>query len=1198
MIKYLHILLITLAGITTTILHAETLSLKSNHDYAISDLALNNGDLLWLTKKNHITIGIYGPLTPPLAIKDSEGKLKGIEAEYFSLIENTLKVKVKIKFFITKQDADLALKAEDIDLLVTHSEQGSVLDSYFLHSIPLVFSYPALIAKKENIMFPLHSSDRVKVAIMGHYPSEYFIKTRYKNAAITSFNNVEEALFSVENGKSDVFFGTNLEAGYYLSSDFHNTLNLVKTWDHEELLVSFSLNKSNVRLLNIINLFIDSISTKTHNKISSPWLDIGNISLYDGPLDLSKKEQSWINKNKTIRVIINPYNFPFSMTDSNKDIRGITGDMLDLIHIKTGINFQPIFVKSNSEVKKITTSGEWDLHPTATYSSERAEKALFTQPYLSSPFVFITKNKAIELIKKTNKAVVAIPTDHILKTFIEKNYPFWKILDVENSSKAINMLNEGEVDIAISTKLTAQYYLKHFSSDNLQFHAIPHAPDAEIAFAVPHHLHELQSIINKVIDDIPPKQIAILSNKWLSMPNIQVNTWDIYKKEFYLVIILSLLLIGSTLFWGGHLLSEMKKRKSIEKNLKDQLNFSSKLSTSVPYPLYVITSNGELKSCNPAFTSFFSDSEKTGPGIFISMPSHPLYHIFNIISATIESNLAKDNVFKYTTKINNGTEARHVIIWFTLLEKDIDNNPLLICGWTDITEQKMLLDALKIESNNATIAKQAKGEFLAQMSHELRTPVSAIMGFLELIRLDKPDNATTENNIELAYTTGKTLLSLIGDVLDLEKIASGSFELNEEWINIKPFLLSIIEMFNALAFQKGLEIKLDCHIDPKHHLFIDPKAIHQVLSNLVSNAIKFTDQGSINITAELSSDSAEKDLLVISVIDSGVGISELEQEKLFKMFSQTSSGKLKTGSGLGLYICNEIISLMKGRIFLSTATDHGSTFTMEVPVLLSDTASVPTLDADTLPLQSVVSELNILVADDNPTNRLLISRQFLHLGYTIDEVINGQEAFDAVNRKAYDLLITDINMPVLDGVELVTKIREYDNDLIIWGLTANARSEEKERCLASGMQLLLFKPINIDELSDLLSSVEPRNIFSSLENIIDMETLSSLSMEQPKLMRQMLEHARDECQKDMEGLHQALATNNWHAVEHHAHRIAGTAQILGGSSIVHLCETIELHLDANVDDNVIYTVIDSLDKELSQFITAVNHFMASSATSS
>lgn len=1194
MIKYLYILVIFLVDMNAKILHAETLSLKSNHDYAISNLALNNGDLLWLTKKKHIIIGIYGPLTPPLAIKDSEGKLKGIDAEYFSLIENTLKVKVKIKFFSVKDDADLALKAQDIDLLVTNSQQNRVLDSDVLHSKPLVFSYPALITKKENTMIPLHSSDHVKIAITGHYPSESFIKARYKNATITSFNNVEDALFSVENGKSDAFFGTNLEAGYYLSSDFHNTLNLAKTWNHEELLVSFSLNKNNIKLLNIINLFIDSISTKTHNQITSSWLDFGNLSLYDGPLDLSKKEQAWINRNKTIRVIINPYSFPFSMTDSNKDIRGITGDVLDLIHIKTGLNFQPIFVKSNSEVKKIIASGEWDLHPTATYSSERAEKALFTQPYLSSPFVFITKSDAGILTTTPHKAVVAIPSDHILKTFIEKNYPTLKILNVDNSSKAINMLNEGEVDIVISTKLTAQYYLKHFNTDNLYFYPIPQAPDAEISFAVPHHLHELQSIINKVIDDIPPKQIASLSNKWLSMPNVQVNTWDIYKKEFYLVIILSLLLIGSTLFWGWHLLREIKKRRSIENNLKDQLNFSSKLSAAVPYPLYVITSKGELKSYNPAFTSFFPDSEKTESGMFISIPSHPLYHIFNIIRAAIESNLAKDNVFKYTTEINNGTEVRHVIIWFTLLEEDIDNNPLLICGWTDITEQKMLLDALKVESNNAIIAKQAKGEFLAQMSHELRTPVSAIMGFLELIRLDKPENITTASNIELAYATGKILLSLIGDVLDLEKIASGSFELNEEWVDIESFLLSIIKMFDALSFQKGLSITLDCNIKSKSQLLIDPKAIRQVLTNLISNAIKFTDEGSVKIIADLISDSEENALLKISVIDTGVGISKLEQEKLFKMFSQTSSGKLKTGSGLGLYICSAITNLMKGRIFLSTASDKGSTFTMEVPTYLSHSVSVQLPDSNILPVESIDTELNILIVDDNPTNRLLISRQFLHLGYTIDEATNGLEAFDAVKRKTYDLLITDINMPVLDGVELATKIREYDNDLIIWGLTANARSEEKERCLASGMQLLLFKPINIDELSHLLSSVKPRNIFRSLKNMIDMETLSSLSMDQPELIRQILEHARDEYKKDMEGLYQALATKNWDAIEHHAHRIAGTAQILGGSSIVHLCEAIELHVNTSVDDIAIHTVIDSLNKELSQFIIAVDHVMTSS----
>jgi len=244
MVKYLYLLVIILTGMNIATPHAETLSLKSNHDYAISDLALNNGDLLWLAKKKYLIIGIYEPLSPPLSIKDSEGKLNGIDAEYFSLIENTLKTKVIIKLFTDKKEADLALEAEDIDLLVTDLEKNKIPDDKFLHSNPLLFSYPALITKKENTMIPLHSSDPMKIAIVNNYPSEDFIKHRYKNASITSFDNFEKALSSVESGKYDVFFGTNLETSYYLSSDFYSSLSLIKTWSSEELVVSLLLNKT------------------------------------------------------------------------------------------------------------------------------------------------------------------------------------------------------------------------------------------------------------------------------------------------------------------------------------------------------------------------------------------------------------------------------------------------------------------------------------------------------------------------------------------------------------------------------------------------------------------------------------------------------------------------------------------------------------------------------------------------------------------------------------------------------------------------------------------------------------------------------------------------------------------------------------------------------------------------------------------
>lgn len=268
-------------------------------------------------------------------------------------------------------------------------------------------------------------------------------------------------------------------------------------------------------------------------------------------------------------------------------------------------------------------------------------------------------------------------------------------------------------------------------------------------------------------------------------------------------------------------------------------------------------------------------------------------------------------------------------------------------------------------------------------------------------------------------------------------------------------------------------------------------------------------------------------------------------------------------------------------------------FTIEVPTQLSEVAA-SIIDSSFAYLAPTLNDnqLNVLIVDDNPTNLVLLHRQLANLGLAVDEAADGELALAAINRKTYDLLITDINMPFLDGVELTQKIRTFDTEMLIWGLTADASQQERDRCLEVGLDLLLFKPINLQKLASLLQTVKPRATKNALETIIDMEAFGFLSMGDPALMKRILTHARDESERDLRGIQHAITSNDWAAAKNSLHRLAGTVQILGATAIVQRCETLKQYLQADSKCSSIQLEMEELTLQLELLFSAIDEFLA------
>lgn len=385
------------------------------------------------------------------------------------------------------------------------------------------------------------------------------------------------------------------------------------------------------------------------------------------------------------------------------------------------------------------------------------------------------------------------------------------------------------------------------------------------------------------------------------------------------------------------------------------------------------------------------------------------------------------------------------------------------------------LEKQNIEREQAEARDKAKSEFLAHMSHELRTPLSGMLGLLELIN---KDNMTEEDrsSVQLAQDSGVSLLNLLNDILDLSKIEGGKMTLEE--IEFSPFkiLHEVTQLFSFQAEKKSVFLKLEASHKIPGLLRGDPKRFRQILINLIGNAVKFTEKGSIVIRIDGQLDGEGKDqytyVLKGQVQDTGIGMTSESQKKLFQSFSQADASMARRfgGSGLGLYVTEKLCKLMEGYITVESEEGKGSTFSFQTCFKIPHQIDI----SDLIPAKSCpikIPPLRILVAEDNIVNQKVLLRMLEREKHSVTLVENGREVLKALEdtAKPYDLILMDGQMPEMDGLEATRRIRMLPNNALkaipIIGITAHAMATDRSRFLDSGMDGYLIKPVQQDTLN-------------------------------------------------------------------------------------------------------------------------------------
>lgn len=398
---------------------------------------------------------------------------------------------------------------------------------------------------------------------------------------------------------------------------------------------------------------------------------------------------------------------------------------------------------------------------------------------------------------------------------------------------------------------------------------------------------------------------------------------------------------------------------------------------------------------------------------------------------------------------------------------------ILQANQASLEDARKLTQQLEVTAERARAASESKGKFLAVMSHEIRTTLNGLGAMVDILGASPLDSEQQEA-IDVMTSSTEQLNAILNDVLDLSRIESGAVSVESIPFEVRSVCESVIRLYRASATQNGLELTLELAEGLDSWVEGDPTRVRQVLSNLVGNAIKFTYTGGVHVVVER--DAAEADVLRFEVRDTGPGISEEFREHLFDPFDQASASVNRRfgGSGLGLTICRELVRLMGGEIDLLDSSPSGSTFGFTVKAPASAPEVVRGSVSEAVDHVSGVGDLDVLVAEDHPTNRRVLQRLLNQLDIEPTIVEDGAQAVDAVRAKPYDLVLMDLGMPVMDGATAARAIRSLDvtwSDLPIVACTAGVFREDREAAREAGMGGFLTKPIRLAHLKEALARV-------------------------------------------------------------------------------------------------------------------------------
>ncbi|WP_193222068.1 ATP-binding protein [Amylibacter sp. SFDW26] len=644
--------------------------------------------------------------------------------------------------------------------------------------------------------------------------------------------------------------------------------------------------------------------------------------------------------------------------------------------------------------------------------------------------------------------------------------------------------------------------------------------------------------------------------------------------------VVSAALIGLLVIISYFLFRQHKKSQEVSAAIeRASTRLKSSFDTSLD-AIVVANTNGEIMEFNEAAETVFGYSATEAVGaqmadLIIPPQYHEAHHAgMKRFNDTKSPKLVGQGRIEITALRKSGEEFQ---IEIAIGHAEDENGSIFVAYIRDITDRLAAEEELRIARDKALDADKAKSNFLAVMSHEMRTPLNGLFGTIELLQETRLSKKQTEY-IGLAKNSSDILLHHVNDVLDVSRLDAAKMDLSPKSFDLKKFFENIITTNQTTAYSKKNQLSLELGNMPDRNVWMDDHRLRQIAYNLIGNALKFTTGGQVKVKAHVTSGLE----LVFSVSDTGIGISEDNIEHVFEEFytQDKSYDRMASGVGLGLAICKRIVDLMGGEISLESSLGNGTKFTVVVPLLLDDKVKEIIEIIPTSYDPKILKARRILLVEDNDINRHIVREMLEKDGVIITEATNGLEAVQMAEEQKYDLILMDVSMPVMNGIDATKEIRNSGGlsaEVPILGLTAHALPREHEKFITAGMDACLCKPISHEILAfnieGLLTAKSRGRSIAGQENAPYYLNSNIVSEVKDALGDEKFKNILNDFQIEIDGLiksiPQLIDASDYNELAAATHKSVGSSGVLGAECLQDSLRVIEDAAKTNAKDAII-----------------------------
>ncbi|WP_215406706.1 ATP-binding protein [Vibrio gigantis] len=779
-------------------------------------------------------------------------------------------------------------------------------------------------------------------------------------------------------------------------------------------------------------------------------------------LNLSPKERQWIKDNPDVRIGIDPNSLPYEAVSNTGEYIGMIDDYLTLIEQKTGLSINHVNVESWSEIRSLVDHHEVDLVSAAQENRSLGDNVKAAKSLFSSRLAIASRRDVSSLVlEEADGWKIGILKNAANTNAILDKYPKVEWVKVDSTEDGLNRLDNKTLDGMIDTVDVLNYLI-----DSFGYREIGIIGRLDFFLSPTLHVTKSQpllfSIVNKAIEGISAEEHQQISAKWAAPKAIDRVDYELV----YTISAFSLLIVLLIVFWNRKLAKQINIANDATDALKKAQEQLYNMLNSSPIAAAVVFEE-KVRYANDTAKRLFGVEDQVLSSIDV-VSIHDSLDVRDAIHNELSLNGKVENR-ELVLRKSDGTRFVALVSYYLF---ELDGEVATLFWAFDISEMKHLNEQLEEEKKRADLASQAKSEFLANMSHEIRTPMNAIIG-LSYLAIGEISNPVARNYIEKVHRSGHSLLSIINDILDFSKIEAGQLVIDNIPFDPVTTFNDVIELMESKAAEKQLNLSMVIDPELDSPLRGDPLRLFQVILNLVGNAIKFTEKGSVALTVDLVESSDNSQTMKVSVMDTGIGISDENLHKLFEAFSQADSTTTRRfgGTGLGLNISQKLVHAMGSQITVESVYGQGSEFSFVLTLPRASADELADFKAQELQLdyQIEFKGQRILLVEDNELNQDLALAFFSRSKLNADLAENGKEALELAQSNDYEIIFMDLQMPIMDGFEATRLIREFDTDVPIVAMSANVFADAKQRAREAGVTDFLDKPIVIDKAMSLIT---------------------------------------------------------------------------------------------------------------------------------